>query len=344
MPAPVAASLKIISVFHLDYTHTNYEAFVHHVGQRLNVPVINNEIQFPQDTASGTFTYVVLPNGLEATLINCVLNDDWLIHRKKIAEEYYVLRVDMLTVPGTLVVTIDEDKVKDMNTSKSIAYLTSSLFDWSYYSTKGTTYLGVAILFNKEWLARYLDLETAENVLSTYISLKAENINIVPLDNKFRQWMQTIMEVGQDNPLRLTIIQNRIMLMIERFFAIIYEKMHNPAFRVPLSQEDINRVMQVEAILTKDIYQSPPPISQLAKMVSISESKLKKDFKVMYGSPIYEYYQKARMQAAQDKLLTGKYSVKEVAMELGYANLSNFTIAFKKAFGVLPSRLLAKQV
>nr|WP_277349362.1 AraC family transcriptional regulator [Pseudoflavitalea sp. G-6-1-2] len=77
-------------------------------------------------------------------------------------------------------------------------------------------------------------------------------------------------------------------------------------------------------------------------MVSISESKLKKDFKVMYGSPIYEYYQKARMQAAQDKLLTGKFSVKEVAMELGYANLSNFTIAFKKAFGVLPSRLLSK--
>lgn len=330
-------------MFHLDYTHTNYEAFVHHVGQRLNVPVINNEIQFPQDTATGTFTYVTLPNGLEATIINCVLNDDWLIHRKKITEEYYVLRVDMLTVPGTLVVTIDEDKVKDINTSKSIAYLTSSLFDWSYYSTSGTTYLGVSILFNKDWLAKYLDLGTAESVLSTYISLKAENINIVPLDNKFRQWMQTIMEVGFDNPLRLTIIQNRIMLMVERFFAIIYEKMHNPAFRVPLSQEDINRVMQVEAILTTDIYQSPPPISQLAKMVSISESKLKKDFKVMYGSPIYEYYQKARMQAAQDKLLTGRFSVKEVAMELGYANLSNFTIAFKKAFGVLPSRLLSKQ-
>ena len=79
----------------------------------------------------------------------------------------------------------------------------------------------------------------------------------------------------------------------------------------------------------------------LARMAAISESKLKKDFKTMYGYPIYEYYQKARMQAAQDKLLTGKFSVKEVAMELGYSNLSNFTIAFKKEFGILPSQLLS---
>jgi AraC-like DNA-binding protein len=148
------------------------------------------------------------------------------------------------------------------------------------------------------------------------------------------------MKVEDNNPLRLAVIQNRLMLMIERFFLHLYDKMHNPTFRLPLSAEDIDRVMKIESILTKNIFQPPPPIQQLAKMVAISESKLKKDFKTMYSSPIYEYFQKARMQAAQDKLLTGKFSVKEIAMELGYSNLSNFTIAFKKEFGVLPSQLL----
>src|SRR5690349_17955928 len=152
--------------------------------------------------------------------------------------------------------------------------------------------------------------------------------------------MNAIMDVEDENPLRLAIIQNRIMLMIERFFLHLYDKMHNPTFRVPLSAEDINRVMKIESLLTQDIFQSPPSIQELAKMVTVSESKLKKDFKTMYGYPIYEYYQKARMQAVQDKLLTGKFSVKEIAMELGYSNLSNFTIAFKKEFGVLPSQLL----
>lgn len=330
-------------VFKFDYTYTDHEQLVRELARQLGVPVVDNAVRFPSGLADGSFQFVILPNGLHATIMNCIMEEDWLVHRKKIQEEFYVLRFDELSIPGSLVVTIGEDKVKEHNTSKSIAYLTSTLFDWAYYSTRGTTFKGIAILFNKEWLARYLDITTVENVLSTYISLKSENLNIEPLDNRYRRWMRTIMEVQHDNPLRMTIIQNRIMLMIERFFSHLYDKMHNPSFRVPLSSDDINRVMQVEGILTKDIFQSPPSIQQLARMVSISESKLKKDFKIMYGYPIYEYYQKARMQAAQDRLLTGRFSVKEVAMELGYSNLSNFTIAFKKQFGVLPSQLLSEQ-
>jgi AraC-like DNA-binding protein len=152
--------------------------------------------------------------------------------------------------------------------------------------------------------------------------------------------MQEIVEVEEDSPMRLAIIQNRVMLLIERFFLRIYERKKNSYFNIPLSKADIDRVMQVESVLTKDIFEPAPTISQLARMVSISESKLKKDFKMIYGVPVYEYFQKVRMQAAKDKLLAGGHSVKEVAMELGYSNLSNFTIAFKKEFGLLPSKLL----
>jgi AraC-like DNA-binding protein len=329
-------------LFQFDYNTTDYEQLLLKLAEQLDMPVHNNQVMFPPAIADGSFMFLPLPNGLHASVINCTFNQDWLIHRKRnVNGEFYTLRFDELVIPGTLVITIDDEKVREKNTSKSIAYLTSSHFEWSYLGTQGGRYHSIAILFNKEWLATYLDIHTAEEVLSTYISLKAENFNIEPLDSKYRHWMRTIMAVDDESPLRLTIIQNRIMLMIERFFLHLYEKMKNPTFRVPLSPEDINRVMQIEGILTKDIFQPAPSIQQLAKMVSISESKLKKDFKTMYGFPIYEYYQKARMQAAQDKLLTRKYSVKEVAMELGYANLSNFTIAFKKEFGVLPSQLLS---
>ena len=327
-------------MFEFNYTYTDYEQLMRDLAQRVQGSVQNNQLLFPPAIGEGSYSFIKLPNGLHANIINCTLNQDWLLHRKKSSDEYYTLRFDELIIRDTLVVTIADEKLKEKNTTKSIAYLTSSLFDWSYLGTKGTEFRGINILFNKEWLARYLDIKTAENVLSTYISLKAENINIEPLDARYKRWMNAIMNVEDDNPLRLAVIQNRIMLMIERFFLHLYEKMQNPTFRVPLSAEDINRVMKIESLLTEDIFQSPPPIQQLAKMVAISESKLKKDFKTMYGFPIYEYYQKARMQAAQDKLLTGKFSVKEIAMELGYSNLSNFTIAFKKEFGVLPSQLL----
>ena len=39
-------------------------------------------------------------------------------------------------------------------------------------------------------------------------------------------------------------------------------------------------------------------------------------------------------------LTTGKYSVKQVGVNIGFSNLSNFAKAFKKEFGVLPKEVL----
>jgi AraC-like DNA-binding protein len=328
-------------VFRFEYIDTDYEQWLHHLAHQLNVPVRNHLLEFPHEVGSGYCRIIKLPNGLQVCVIECTLNKDLHIHRKRSQEEFYTLHFDEITIAGSLQISIGDEKVKEKGTNKALAYLTSSLFDWSYHATKGSVYKGINILIKKQWLTKNLDMASAEEILNAYISLKAENINIEPLDARYRRWMKKACHVENDHPLRLIIIQNRIMLMLERFFTNLYEKMRNPAFRVPLSADDIGRVMSIERLLTKNIFNQPPSIQQLARMAAISESKLKKDFKTMYGFPIYEYYQKARMQAAQDKLLTGKYSVKEVAMELGYSNLSNFTIAFKKEFGILPSQLLS---
>jgi AraC-like DNA-binding protein len=327
-------------LFQFDYSYTDYEQLMADLAQRLHVQVKDNQIVFPEQIASGSLIFVKLPNGIHVNIINCTMNMDWLISRRKIREEYYVLRFHELVIPGTLEIRIGNESLKESHTTRAIAYLTNTLSDWAYLGAKGTVYKGIDVLFNANWLAGYLGVGNIEDVLSTYLSLQVENVHTEPLDSEYRRLIQEITEVGTDNPLRLAIIQNRVMLLIERFFLRIYERRKNSNFDVPLSKTDIDRMMQVEATLTGDIFEPAPTISQLARMFSISESKLKKDFKLLYGSPIYEYFQKIRMQAAKDKLLTGGHSVKEVALELGYSNLSNFTIAFKKEFGLLPSKLL----
>lgn len=310
------------------------------LAQRLNVPVVNHTLIFPEPVASGSLTFVKLPNGIHVNIVNCKMNQDWLLCRRKMREQFYTLRFHELTIPGTLEIRIGDERLKESNTTRASAYLTNTLSDWAYIGAKGTIYKGIDVLFSPTWLADYLGLQEIDDVLQAYLSLQVENVHREPLDSEYRRLMQEIVEVDESNPMRLAIIQNRVMLLIERFFLRIYQRRKNSFLTIPLSKADIDRVMQVEATLTKDIFEPAPTISQLARMVSISESKLKKDFKLIYGVPVYEYFQKVRMQAAKDKLLSGGHSVKEVAMELGYSNLSNFTIAFKKEFGLLPSKLL----
>ena len=310
------------------------------LAQRLNVPVVNHQLIFPESVGSGSLTFVRLPNGIHVNIVNCRFNQDWLLCRRKMREQFYTLRFHELTIPDTLEIRIGDERLRESNTTRAIVYLTNTLSDWAYLGARGTVYKGIDVLFSPTWLADYLGVKQIDDVLSAYLSLQVENVHTEPLDSEYRRLMQEIVEVEETNPLRLAIIQNRIMLLIERFFLRIYERRRNSFFDIPLSKADIDRVMQVEATLTRDIFEPAPTISQLARMVSISESKLKKDFKLIYGIPVYEYFQKVRMQAAKDKLLAGAHSVKEVAMELGYSNLSNFTIAFKKEFGLLPSKLL----
>lgn len=327
-------------MFQFDYSYTDYEQLLSDLAGRLNVPVTNNQVIFPEQIATGSLTFVKLPNGAHVNIVNCRMNQDWLICRKKIREEYYTLRFHELTIPDTLEIRIGHERLKESHTTRSIAYLTNTLSDWAYLGATGTIYKGIDVLFDASWLAGYLGIKNIDDVLATYLSLQVENVHTEPLDSEYRRLMQEATEVADDNPMRLAVIQNRIMLLIERFFLRIYERRKNVHFDIPLSKADIDRMMQVEGALTRDIFEPAPTISQLAKLVSISESKLKKDFKLIYGLPVYEYFQKLRMQAAKDRLLTGGHSVKEVAMELGYSNLSNFTIAFKKEFGLLPSKLL----
>ena len=75
-------------------------------------------------------------------------------------------------------------------------------------------------------------------------------------------------------------------------------------------------------------------------MTKTADNPLLSEWTAAYGLPPYEYLQKQRMQKAKMMLLSGNFSIKDVGYTLGYSNLSNFTLAFKKEFGQLPSEVV----
>lgn len=327
-------------MFVFEYDHVNYSALMQDFANQLGVPLQNGRFIFPRNVAIGFIQQVELQSRLQAMVFDYTFTDNYRGKRKKIKEEVYTLWFTEIGVEGDVTLEIDNEKYRPGNAAFSTVTLTSSLFDAILEASPGTRFRGINVLLNNEWLADHLGVDANSGLLQKYLSLKASRINIEPIDIEYKKLMQEIINlVTGEEQFKQIAIQNRILLLIERFFMRLAVKMQDTSLSVKLPREDINRVMEVEAMLTEDVFKSPPPITQLAKMVHVSETKLKNDFKTVYGMPIYQYFQKARMSAAKEVLQTHKYSIKQVAQEMGFVNLSNFSIAFKKEFGMLPSKL-----
>jgi AraC-like DNA-binding protein len=98
-------------------------------------------------------------------------------------------------------------------------------------------------------------------------------------------------------------------------------------------------IQQVEQRLVQSLEDMLPSQKQLAKEFALSESTLKRHFKAIYGTTMYDYYLEKKMALARWLLQERKISVSETAYRLGYEKVSAFICTFKKYQKVLPGSL-----
>jgi AraC-like DNA-binding protein len=328
-------------VFSFEYQSYNYRQILEELATALKTTVQDGRINYPEQFAHGYTQCIELPNGLQAVVSDYAITDNFYLKRNSAINEYYVLRYEDIQIKEEMTLKIDTDTLKTRNDHHAGIYLASTLFDVSYLGRKGSSIKSIHIIFNKTWLAEHLHISDPEEVLTAYLNLKTRSYTIEPIDSEYRRYFNEILSADRESPLRMATIQNRIMLLIERFFSRLYERSRSVLASPRISKHDVRQLMQVESILTRDIHNRPPTITKLAHAAAMSSAKLKKLFKEVYGTSIYAYYQKQRMTVARELLLSGNFSVKEVGVQMGYANLSNFAAAFRKEFQILPSEIRA---
>ncbi|MEZ8315480.1 helix-turn-helix transcriptional regulator [Vibrio splendidus] len=90
--------------------------------------------------------------------------------------------------------------------------------------------------------------------------------------------------------------------------------------------------------------EQPLSLESIASQFSMSISNLQRRFKQSYNLTINGYIRQRRLDIARQHLERGLVSITEAAYEAGYQHPSNFTSAFKKAFGVPPHALAKNTV
>ena len=130
--------------------------------------------------------------------------------------------------------------------------------------------------------------------------------------------------------------------------ALIYQFIHQLLKRekkvlYPLRDEEAKLLYTVRSQLVMDLSE-PPSMPELARGAGMSESKLRRLFRQVFGLSLYDYYQTVRMREAARLLREAGLSVSETGYRLGFSNLSHFTRLFEKHVGQKPKRYASTPV
>jgi AraC-like DNA-binding protein len=165
---------------------------------------------------------------------------------------------------------------------------------------------------------------------------------ILPLCGRTRQVLETLLSHTYTDSLENIYINAQTqMLLLYSLECMLGDDKEIESFQCKFlaNEADREKIVKAREILLQHIGE-PITIKELSRKVAINECYLKKGFKELYGTTIFDFYQSQRMEHARYLLYEKGLTVTEVSMMLGYSSISHFSTAFKKQTGLKPCELL----
>ncbi len=132
---------------------------------------------------------------------------------------------------------------------------------------------------------------------------------------------------------RLLFLKSQVLELLAYYFDQIEE-----GSKTEFNPDELNRMLEAQKIIMENMSQ-PPSLSELSRMVGVNSNKLKKNFKQIFGIPVFKYLQLQRLQKAHQLLKEKEISVQEAAWQVGYESMGSFSNAFYRMYGFRPSAL-----
>jgi AraC-like DNA-binding protein len=210
---------------------------------------------------------------------------------------------------------------------------------YKYAFLKSEEYSTFSIHFTASYLERWKDpfpllmkfLDKAQQKTPTLIS-KA-NLSATP---EMLAIIHSILRCTSTGTLKKMFLQAKILELLMLSLQHLDPSMYLP--KPGLRRTDIQKIQEAKDYLV-DHMENPCSLRTLAHQVGINVFKLKKGFRQLYGTTVFNLLTEERMQRARSLLLESDMFINEISMATGYKNLSNFTAAFKKRFGYPPSAI-----
>ena len=288
----------------------------------------------------GFFKAFILNNGTQFMCAKYKPSDDFHLQKLASANQFFILRIDDIGGCGSQVIMAERKYNNPIYKRDLSVFLLSSSDEFTFFASKDSRVKTLEIFMPCELFFEKMNVECSYDFLKKYLAHKTKKVQSGGNNNLFKKIFHEILDHANGDDLSLSFMDKKINSLLSIVFSNLCSDLNNfvESQKVKISGDEIKRLIAVRQIL--DTIPLPPTFTSLTKIALMSSTSLKTKFKKMYGTTVFEYYQKIRMQRARILLLSRKYSIKQIGRQLGYSNLSNFAIAFRKEFDLLPSELV----
>jgi AraC family transcriptional regulator len=204
----------------------------------------------------------------------------------------------------------------------------------------------VSFRFSSVHLSQFVKTRKGDALLTDDIlnfKHRSSFTKVLPLCGKTRMVLEGVLNHTYSDSLENIYINAQTqMLLLYSLDCMVGEKeIDTISCKFLANEADREKIVKARAILLQHIGE-PITIKELSRKVAINECYLKKGFKELFGTTVFDFYQSQRMEHARYLLYEKGLSVTEVSMLLGYSSISHFSTAFKKHTGLKPCELLLR--
>lgn len=327
-------------MYTLTLKHNQPSSFTSRVASLQKIKLYDNALLIKGGMASGFFKPFSLENKIHCLCSRYNPHEDFHLHKMPLGHEFFILRIDEISHSCNTITMVDRKYNTGMGSKSQSVLLLSSLEEFTFFASKNSQVKTLEIVMPANWFFSQLHKKCSYELLKRYMATKTRKTQIDCGDYLFRNLFLEIIREANKALSDADHIQKKVNLLLAMFFSDVSSSLRDfiESEKVKVSKDEINRLMTVRKYLEIDL--PSPTFTSLTKIALMSSTSLKTKFKKMYGTTLFEYFQSVRMQRARILLLTHQYSVKQIGRRLGYSNMSNFTIAFKKEFNQLPHELI----
>jgi AraC-like DNA-binding protein len=281
---------------------------------------------------------------------------------RKIDEGFWVLLTSMNIKENIVTISnYDQHNVNDyyfLNLSifqhaffvKGSKYVTLTNTTWTFnkpytevpnYFYKKTNGKIISFALKKDWVKKRLSSKTIiqKKAILQFLNNKRgfyRWIDVAPNVHNLAAELSEIIENDSCVNFDIACLKKKSMKLIIAFFENTFND-NRILENISLSNSDYSKVAKAEKIISTNLHLPFVGIEFIAKEVNASTTKLKTNFKIVYGLSMLKYHKEKNMLFAKQLIANPEINIQDIASITGYESSSRFASFYKKRFGVLPS-------